>query len=70
MINNIDKLSTQHIKALIDLRNAEFTRLNRDRYELVDDIYALQYEMDRRSEAGKTASKFQQHLIHSEVTCN
>lgn len=70
MIQNIDKLSTQHIKALIDMRNDEYSRVHNELYQLRKDLDQLHQELQRRLDAGKTASKFQSKLINQEATCN
>lgn len=70
MIQNIDKLSTQHIKALIDMRNDEYTRVHSELYQLRKDLDQLHQELQRRIDASKTASKFHQHLINQEAICN
>jgi len=70
MIQNIGKLSTQHIKALIDMRNDEYTRVHNELYQLRKDLDQLHQELQLRLDSCKTASKFQQHLINQEATCN
>lgn len=46
-----NELSSQHIRALIDLRNAELTRLNRDRFTLIKELDELELELHRRTNA-------------------
>ena len=47
------ELTKQHLNALLDLRNAELTRLNKERFSLIQEIDSLQLELSRRTNESK-----------------
>lgn len=48
-----NELTKQHLNALLDLRNAELTRLNKERFSLIQEIDSLQLELSRRTDESK-----------------